>query len=322
MARRKKAQSEEAVESQPMRLQKLLASAGYGSRRHCEEYVLAGRVAVDGKVVTDLGIKVDPAVHKVKLDGEVVRPEVKKYYLLNKPTGYLCTNNDPSGRPRAIDLVPQDGPRLFTVGRLDENSQGLILITNDGAMANRLAHPRYEVHRKYRVHVAGNPTPETLKQLHEGVYFSDGLFRCSNVKWIKSRGKSAILELGLQQGQNREIRRLLAKVGHKVMSLERVVFGPLKLGRLASGKFRPLRNSELDALRDLLTTSPKPTRSNRGKRRAATKGTRRSQAKETSSGRKSSRGKAASTSTRGKRSTRSSGKPRQQTGTSQSRKRS
>lgn len=239
------------AESQPVRLQKLLAAAGYGSRRHCEEYILAGRVTVDGVPMTDLGVKVDPEAQVVRVDDEPLKFEPKRYYLLNKPPGVVCTHRDPEGRPRAVDLVPDRSARLFTVGRLDENSQGLLLVTNDGELANRLAHPRYGVSRCYRVQVVGRPTRETLGQLKQGLHFADGFFRVSDARVTGSRGKSTFLELELRQGQNREIRRLLARVGHKVLRLERIAFGPLRLGRLPAGRHRPLRPAELKALRDV-----------------------------------------------------------------------
>jgi len=182
---------------------------------------------------------------------EPIRPQRKVYYMLNKPPGVLCTHRDPAGRCRVIDLFPPDGPRLFPVGRLDENSQGLLIVTNDGELANRLAHPRYRIPRKYRVQVAGIPTQETLNQLRRGLYFAEGKFRVQSVRRIRTRGKSAVLEIVLAGGRNREIRRLLARVGHKVMRLERVAYGPLKLGRLPVGRYRPLKKREVEALRDL-----------------------------------------------------------------------
>ena len=244
-------QSQKSDQSRP-RLQKYLASAGIGSRRHCEEYILAGRVSVDGQVIRRLGTTVDPACQKVCFDDELVKPQAKRYYLLNKPPGYVCTHRDPSGRPRAVDLVPSEERRLFTVGRLDENSQGLLLVTNDGGLAQRLAHPRYRVPRKYRVQVVGKPTPDMISKLHRGIFFSDGMFRARSVRKIRSKGNSTFLEIELIQGRNRELRRMLAHLGHKVIHLERITFGPLKLGRLPIGRCRALRAVELKALRELV----------------------------------------------------------------------
>ncbi len=234
-----------------IRLQRFLASTGLGSRRHCEEFIVAGRVTIDGRVIHDLGTRVDPQRQHVRVDGELVRREPTRYFVLNKPRGFLCTNLDPAGRPRAVDLVPAGRLRLFTVGRLDESSQGLILVTNDGELAHRLAHPRFQVPRTYVVQVAGRPTPETLASLRQGLFFHEGRFRFQSIRRVATRGNSTLLEVGLDHGQNREIRRLFARVGHKVMRLTRIAFGPLRLGRLPEGRFRPLTPAELKSLRAL-----------------------------------------------------------------------
>ncbi len=151
------------------RLNKVLAHAGVGSRRHCDELIAAGRVAIDGEVVRDLGVRVDPHAHRVEVDGQPIKTERFVYWLLHKPRGYLCTNHDPAGRPRAIDLVPHVRQRVYTVGRLDEDSEGLLLLTNDGDLANKLMHPRFGVEKTYHVQVAGRPTREELAQLLKGV---------------------------------------------------------------------------------------------------------------------------------------------------------
>lgn len=254
-----------------IRLQKFLAAAGFGSRRTCEEYITSGRVTVDGQRVTELGARVDPKRQIVRVDDEPVRRQPKRYFLLNKPPGYVCTHRDPAGRPRAVDLIAAPELRLFTVGRLDENSRGLLLVTNDGDLGQKLAHPRFQVPRTYRVQVAGNPTPDLLKQLKRGVYFQEGKFRVRDARFAGKQGKSTFLELVLTEGQNREIRRMLARLGHKVMFLERIGFGPLKLGRLALGAYRPLRPQELEALRDYVaqrTERPPEGRPPRRSRRA------------------------------------------------------
>ncbi|HQX51920.1 MAG TPA: pseudouridine synthase [Planctomycetaceae bacterium] len=235
-----------------MRLQKFLAMAGVDSRRNCEEYIRTGRVTVDGEVVTDPARGVDHTKQDIRLDAEKLRPPKFRYYLVNKPRGFLCTNSDPQGRPRAIDLVPAGDQRLFTVGRLDENTEGMLLVTNDGDLAQRLAHPRFEVIRRYRCLVAGFPQPDILHQLREGMYFADGYFKFRSVRVFKRRGQSTILELELQEGKNREIRRLMARVGHKVLALERVAFGPLKLGSLPPGRSRELSSFEVRQLRQFM----------------------------------------------------------------------
>ncbi|MEZ6056289.1 MAG: pseudouridine synthase [Planctomycetaceae bacterium] len=235
-----------------VRLQKYLASCGLGSRRACEEFISAGRVTIDGVVAETLGVSVNPKEQVITLDGERLRRERRKYYMLHKPPGFLCTNHDPEGRPRVIDLFPKGGPRLFTVGRLDEDSEGLLIVTNDGDLAQKLAHPKFQIFRTYQVQVAGNPTAETLEQLQQGMYFTEGKFRVRGIKTLKKQGKSTHLEIVLGEGQNREIRRLLARVGHKVMSLKRVAYGPLKLGSLSKGRARELTREELASLHELL----------------------------------------------------------------------
>ena len=244
-----------------MRLQKFLAMAGVDSRRKCEEYIRTGRVTVDGEVVTDPARSVNPLKQDVRLDSERLRMPRLRYFLVNKPKGFLCTNHDPQGRPKAVDLVPASEQRMFTVGRLDEMTQGMLLITNDGDLAQRLAHPRFEVIRRYRCHVAGIPHPETLKQLREGMYFAEGFFKFRNVHIHRRKGQSSILEMELQEGKNREIRRLMARVGHKVLALERIEFGPLQLGSLAPGRHRELQPFEIHELRYFAEHGEKPASS-------------------------------------------------------------
>lgn len=253
------------------RLQKFLATAGVDSRRNCEEFVRVGRVTVDGETVRNPATTVRPEEQEVCLDGERLLPPRFQYFLLHKPKGVVCTNKDPAGRPRAVDLVPAGDQRLFTVGRLDENTEGLLLVTNDGALAEHLAHPRYEVTRKYRVQVAGIPTPETLGELRHGMYFSDGFFRFQRIRILKRKGRSAFLELEMQEGKNREIRRLMARAGHKVMNLQRVAFGPLRLGRLEVGECRELRSAELKELYEFVDNTPRkrPQRPGAGTKKIA-----------------------------------------------------
>ena len=239
-----------AVEGE-MRLQKFLAACGLGSRRACEELIEAGRVSVDGELA-ELGSRVSPATQKVTFDGEVLRLQSRRYFVLNKPTGVLCTNNDPAGRRRVIDLFPSDSPRMFPVGRLDEDSEGLLVVTNDGDFAHLMAHPRHRIYRSYRVQVAGDPPRETLEQLKKGFYFADGKFKVHGVEALKRQGKSTFLELTLTEGQNREIRRLMARIGHKVLTLQRVQFGPIRLGKLKPGEYRELTRDEIDRLEALV----------------------------------------------------------------------
>lgn len=234
---------------QPDRLQKVLSAAGIGSRRHCEEMILAGRVEVDGETVSELGLKVDPSRQKIIVDGEALRRPRLVYFLVNKPEGVLSTNYDPSGRPRVIDLLPHVSGHLFTVGRLDQSSEGLILVTNDGDLANRLTHPRYGVPKTYQALVVGEFTPGEAGVLTKGVRLAEGWAKANQVKIRSQRGKCTLLEIVLSEGRNREIRRLLARVGHKVLKLKRVAIASIKLADLAPGEFRRLRADEVQTLK-------------------------------------------------------------------------
>lgn len=234
------------------RLQKVLAAAGLGSRRECEELITAGRVEVDGHVVSELGTRVEAEQQEVRVDGEPIRIRRRVYYAVNKPRGVVSTSRDPAGRPRVVDLIPRQTERLFAVGRLDLNSEGLILLTNDGELANRLTHPRYGVQKTYRVMVAGDPTAEVLKQLREGIRLDVGIARVDAVKVRSRHGKSSVLEMTLSEGRNREIRRIMAKTGHKVMRLMRTTVGPVKLGQLAPGEYRKLAREEVEELQKLV----------------------------------------------------------------------
>jgi len=229
------------------RLQKILASAGFGSRRQCEELIEQGRVEVDGTVVK-LGSKVDPLHAEIKVDGERLKSAKPVYLALFKPKGYLCTDSDQQGRARAIELVPETFGRLFLIGRLDKDSEGLILLTNDGALSERLTHPKYGVPKVYRVQVAGELTEESARQLREGVHLAEGFAKAENVV-IKGRYKqSTILEMTLTEGMNREVRRLLARIGHKVLALVRIAVGPVKLGKMTLGEWRKLTQTEVERL--------------------------------------------------------------------------
>ena len=225
----------------------MLASAGLGSRRECEELILQGRVEVDGQVADQLGTRVDPAVQQIRVDGDPVRISRKVYFAVNKPPGVVTTNRDPSGRPRVIDLVRTD-ERVFAVGRLDRSSEGLILVTNDGELSNELTHPRYGVTKVYRVRVAGQPSAEVLQRLRRGVHLAEGVAKVAAITVRKHYQQSTDLEVTLNEGRNREIRRILARVGHKVLALKRIAFGPIKLANLPSGAARRLTGEELRQL--------------------------------------------------------------------------
>ncbi|WP_437188498.1 pseudouridine synthase [Planctomicrobium sp. SH668] len=245
------------IQAKPIRLQRFLAQTGLGSRRNCEELITTGRVQVNGKTADQLGTTVDPSRDVISLDGERLKVERKKYFMLNKPSGFICTSNDPAGRRVVLDLFPEQGPRLFTVGRLDENTTGLLIVTNDGDLAQKLAHPRHRIFRLYKAQVAGSPSFETYETLRKGLFFTEGKFRVHNVKPIKKQNDSVWVEITMTEGQNREIRRLFARVGHKIMKLERIGYGPLRLGKLPKGEFRELERDELAELHAVLERNQK-----------------------------------------------------------------
>lgn len=230
------------------RLQKVLAGAGLGSRRACEDLITTGRVEVDRKVVTTLGIRVDPHAQEIRVDGEKLPNPKRVVFMLNKPVGVVTTNADPAGRPRVVDLVPGE-QRLFAIGRLDRMSEGLILLTNDGGLANLLAHPRYGVEKKYLVQVAGVPSEELLDKLRRGIRLAEAEVHAKRVSIRSQHKQSAVLEMVLDEGKNREIRRMLATLGHKVHQLKRVAVGTLSLGNLLPGQWRQLAWTEIESLR-------------------------------------------------------------------------
>ncbi len=246
------------LEGGPERLQKILAQAGLGSRRACEELISQGRVVIDGQIVRELGSKVDPRASKITVDGEPIALEMPVYYAVHKPKGYVSTNNDPDGRPRVIDLLSEVPERLYAVGRLDEASVGLILLTNDGELAHRLAHPRFGVEKRYRAVVAGSPGPEVFEKMTQGVWIAEGKVRARRVKVVGKQGQATVLELVLAEGKNREVRRMMARLGHKVMSLTRVAVGPITLKGLASGESRKLNRREVEQLREAIDRSSRP----------------------------------------------------------------
>jgi 23S rRNA pseudouridine2605 synthase len=226
------------------RLQKVLAAAGIASRRECEQLILEGRVEVDHTVVTERGTRVDPRRQEIRVDGEALPRPKLVYFAVNKPTGVVSTSSDPAGRPRVIDLLPPNSPRAFCVGRLDIATEGLILITNDGELANGLAHPRHGVEKIYQVQVAGQVERDVIAQLQRGMHLAEGFAHAKHVRITRRRKRSTILEMVLDEGRNREIRRLLARVGHKVQRLKRVAVGPVRLGDLPVGAVRPLTSLE------------------------------------------------------------------------------
>ena len=234
-----------------VRLQKYLAQSGVASRRKCEELMLAGAVVVDGEVVTRLGTKIDPATAVVRVNGKRLPPISPHVYLvLNKPRGVVSTMSDPEGRRTLQDLVDDRPERLFHVGRLDTDTTGLILLTNDGDFAQRMAHPSYEMDKTYVAEVEGEVTRATLARLLEGVELDDGPVTVSSNRIVSYGTGKTIVEVVIHEGRNRIVRRLLDHVGHPVRRLTRTAIGPVQLGSLRSGELRDLTLDELGALLD------------------------------------------------------------------------
>ncbi len=229
------------------RVQKVLARAGYGSRRAAEELVRAGRVSVDGQPAR-LGDRVDPSVARVRVDGVPVptAPDLVSY-LLHKPERVVTTASDPEGRRTVVDLVP-DQPRVFPVGRLDYDTSGLLVLTNDGQLAQLLSHPRHGVEKTYLAEVRGAPSRAALRTLREGVALDDGVTEPARVRVVGRRGDATALELTIHEGRNRQVRRMCDAVGHPVTRLVRTRVGPLRDDRLGPGEWRPLSGAETRAL--------------------------------------------------------------------------
>jgi 23S rRNA pseudouridine2605 synthase len=238
-------------DGQLVRLQKLLAQSGVASRRRCEELMLAGLVEVDGEVVTRLGTKVDPATAVIRVEGRRLPPVSPHVYLaLNKPRGVVSTMSDPEGRRSLGDLVADRPERLFHVGRLDTDTDGLILLTNDGEFAQRVAHPSYELDKTYVAEVVGVVGRAVLRRLREGVVLDDGPVEVSSSRVLSTERNRSIVELVIHEGRNRVVRRLLDEVGHPVRRLTRTAIGPVLLRGLRSGELRDLTRDELGELLD------------------------------------------------------------------------
>jgi 23S rRNA pseudouridine2605 synthase len=227
----------------------VLARAGYGSRRVCEELIEEGRVTVAGEVA-ELGRRVDPEHDRVEVDGVPVSVGTDLvYYLLNKPTGVVTTAHDPQGRPTVVELVPDD-PRVFSVGRLDAATEGLLLLTNDGDLAHRLTHPSFGIEKEYLAEVEGEPSPGDITRLRRGVELDDGLTAPARVSAVAPTA----LRITIHEGRNRQVRRMCEAIGHPVLRLVRTRLGPLAERRLGPGEWRPLSAAEVRKLQEAVAT--------------------------------------------------------------------
>jgi 23S rRNA pseudouridine2605 synthase len=243
------------------RLQKILAQAGLGSRRSCEELIAAGRVRVNGSVA-ELGARADPTSDRIEVDGAPVgvRPGLV-HYLLNKPGGVVTTASDPQGRPTVVGLVPSE-PRVFPVGRLDADTEGLLVLTNDGELAHRLTHPSFGVDKEYLAEVEGSPSRGAVRRLREGVELDDGPTAPAKVSQVGDH----LLRITIHEGRNRQVRRMCAAVGHPVRRLVRVRVGPISDRRLAPGEWRPLTQAEVRSLERATSTATPATPPRSGSR--------------------------------------------------------
>lgn len=235
-----------------IRLQKILAQAGVASRRAAEEMILAGRVRVNGKVITELGTKADPSEDRIEVDGKpITAVEKKVYYVLNKPVGYVSTMKDPQGRPSLADLTSGVKERVFPVGRLDYDTSGILIVTNDGELAHLLAHPKKEIDKFYKAKVRGVPTEKELEKLRKGILLDDGITAPARVRILSIHKNNAWLEIIIHEGRNRQVRRMCEAVGYPVLKLKRVRIGTLEAGELKPGELRRLTDKEIDKLKIL-----------------------------------------------------------------------
>ncbi len=241
------------------RLQKLIARRGLGSRRQAEAWIRQGRVRVNGRVVTEMGVRVDPEVDRVEVDGRPLPPEARRLVLvLRKPPGYVTTVRDPHAGRTVMELVRDVPVRVFPVGRLDRDTRGVLLFTNDGELAHALLHPSRGVEKVYRVVAQGLPSPQAVRQLEQGVVLEDGPTAPARVWGVRTGGGQIRFMLALREGRKREVRRMVGALGGRVVDLERVAFGPITARGLEEGRWRMLSASELAALRRAAGLTPDP----------------------------------------------------------------
>jgi 23S rRNA pseudouridine2605 synthase len=231
------------------RLQKILAKAGISSRRKAEELIQQGMVSIDGKIVTDMGIKLDPQHHQITVNGKTVAtPEQKVYFLLNKPAGYVTTVNDPQNRPIVTSLLKDVQQRVFPVGRLDLNTEGALLLTNDGDLANRILHPRNEVTKTYVAEVSGHPSSKDISLLEKGIEIEGKKTWPARIKLLDRTKNASKYQLTIHEGRKRQIRKMFTAIGFPVITLKRIAYGRLKLENLKTGQYRPLSQKDIQQI--------------------------------------------------------------------------
>lgn len=232
------------------RLQKVMAHAGVASRRESEQLILDGKVKVNGQKVTELGVKVDPTRDQIKVNNQVIKGKEKRvYYIVNKPRGYLTTVTDDRGRKTILDLVKGIDERIYPVGRLDYNSEGLLILTNDGRLANQLMHPRYRIRKWYLVEVSSEFQDQDLHTMRAGIKLDDGMTQEAYVEILQSSPEKSLIKIGIAEGRNRQVRRMCEALGYYVKRLIRTQIGPLKLGKLSTGSYRSLTPAEISKLK-------------------------------------------------------------------------
>lgn len=243
---------QEKTKQEQVRLQKYIAAAGIASRRRAEELITQGKVKVNGAVVQQQGVKVNTQTDTVEVNGQIIEPEKKKYYiLLNKPAGYITTTSDELGRQTVMDLMEDISARVYPVGRLDAETEGLLFMTNDGSFANVLTHPRHGIEKEYLVYAKGVVMPAELHKLKRGVALEEFVTKPAEVELIRIEQNVSVLKIKIKEGKKRQVRRMFEAVGHEVLYLRRIQVGPIMLGNVPLGKWRHLKKAEVERLMKL-----------------------------------------------------------------------